>query len=155
MSLRKLFLSFNLCPKRFHLVKVKMLRLWNPPQNWWQTLNQQKYCIKKKRKIRKGSMNHSYCPWISLAGLNRRYHDTQRRWTVRVVMSCTPPVFRQLAVLVTKENHQLLTVSWVAPNVCTDSLQLPGPLPFQALFSFTPRVQMALAANWSTEQHTT
>lgn len=35
-----------------------------------------------------------------------------------------PPVYRQLGVLVTKENQSLLRASWVAPSVHTDSLQL-------------------------------
>lgn len=41
-----------------------MLGLLNLPQNWWQTMKQQKDYI-KKRKIRKGRHDHGYCPWMS------------------------------------------------------------------------------------------
>ena len=45
-------------------------------------------------------------------------------------MCFKPPVYRQLAVLGTKKNHSPLSVSWVAPSVHTDSLQLTDLFPF-------------------------
>lgn len=71
-------------------------------------------------------------------------------------MSCTSHFQRsQLVVLVAKENDQLLSVSWVAPNVPTDSLQLSDPLPFHALSHSRCLCRWQSQRIGSIEQHTT
>lgn len=71
-------------------------------------------------------MNHSYCSWISLAGLNQRYHDTQRRWIVKScyvlhtsrfqTASCTgykgKAPTAHCFMRGTQRSHRFLTTTW-------------------------------------------
>lgn len=112
-----------------------MLALLHLSQQQCQTLKQHKDSIPPQKKTEKNN-NRVARSWLLsldfLLGIKHRYHDIQK---VKLRAECVSSLQFTDSWLhwVQRKNHSLLSVSWVAPSVHTDSLQLTHLFPFHTL----------------------
>lgn len=75
----------------------------------WRTIKQQKELHPKIKENKKGKHDHGYSPWtsrlVSIIGTM-----ISKEVNCESCMSCTPPIYRELVIVVTNENHSLLSV---------------------------------------------